>query len=74
MQIMPRTAHAVAGARAARLQEPAVNLAIGQQYLLALADDEAVDGDLIRHPGRRTAKARAGCANGWMRCATTAIR
>jgi soluble lytic murein transglycosylase len=48
MQIMPRTAHAVAGARAARLQEPAVNLAIGQEYLLALADDEAVDGDLIR--------------------------
>ena len=26
MQIMPRTAHAVAGARAARLQEPAVKL------------------------------------------------
>ncbi len=48
MQIMPRTAHAVAGARAARLQDPAVNLAIGQEYLLALADDEAVDGDLIR--------------------------
>jgi soluble lytic murein transglycosylase len=48
MQIMPRTAHAVAGARAARLQEPAVNLAIGQEYLLALAEDEAVDGDLIR--------------------------
>jgi soluble lytic murein transglycosylase-like protein len=48
MQIMPRTAHAVAGARAARLQEPAVNLAIGQEYLLALAADEAVDGDLIR--------------------------
>ena len=31
MQIMPGTAHAVAGARAARLQEPAVNLAIGQE-------------------------------------------
>jgi soluble lytic murein transglycosylase-like protein len=48
MQIMPRTAHAVAGAEAARLSEPAVNLAIGQQYLLALANDDAVDGDLIR--------------------------
>jgi soluble lytic murein transglycosylase-like protein len=48
MQIMPRTAHAVAGARAARLQEPAVNLAIGQEYLLALAADDVVDGDLIR--------------------------
>lgn len=48
MQIMPRTAHAVAGAAAARLQDPAVNLSIGQQYLLALAADDAIDGDLIR--------------------------
>jgi hypothetical protein len=48
MQIMPRTAHAVAGSQANRLQDPAVNLSIGQQYLLTLADDEAVDGDLIR--------------------------
>ena len=36
MQIMPRTAHAVAGSEANRLQDPAVNLSIGQQYLLAL--------------------------------------
>ncbi len=48
MQIMPRTASAVAGGLAAHLQEPAVNLSIGQQYLLVLADDEAIDGDLIR--------------------------
>lgn len=48
MQIMPRTAHAVAGREAARLQDPAVNLSIGQHYLLTLADDDAIDGDLIR--------------------------
>lgn len=48
MQIMPGTAQAVAGGRAEQLQDPAVNLAIGQQYLLALAQDDAIDGDLIR--------------------------
>jgi soluble lytic murein transglycosylase len=48
MQIMPETAQAVAGAAAARLQDPAVNLSIGQKYLLTLAEDDAVDGDLIR--------------------------
>src|SRR5271166_3315058 len=48
MQIMPRTAHAVAGAQANHLQDPEVNLAIGQQYLLTLAADEVIDGDLIR--------------------------
>ena len=48
MQIMPRTAYAVAGREAARLQDPAVNLSIGQQYLLVLADDDAINGDLIR--------------------------
>ena len=48
MQIMPRTAHAVAGRAAERLQDPAVNLSIGQQYMLTLADDDAIDGDLIR--------------------------
>ena len=48
MQIMPATAHAVAGGRAGQLQDPAVNLAIGQQYLLALAGDDVIDGDLIR--------------------------
>ncbi len=48
MQIMPSTAHAVAGAQASHLQEPEVNLAIGQKLVLALADDDAIDGDLIR--------------------------
>jgi soluble lytic murein transglycosylase len=48
MQIMPRTAHAVAGSQARRLQEPEVNLDIGQQYLLTLANDDAIDGNLIR--------------------------
>lgn len=48
MQIMPRTAYAVAGEAAAHLQDPAVNLTIGQQYLLVLGADEAIDGNLIR--------------------------
>ncbi len=48
MQLMPGTARAVAGGEASRLGDPAVNLDIGQRYILALADDEAVDGDLIR--------------------------
>ena len=48
MQIMPRTAHAVAGGQANHLQDPEVNLSIGQQYLLTLAADDAIDGDLIR--------------------------
>jgi soluble lytic murein transglycosylase-like protein len=48
MQLMPQTAQAVAGAQAAQLHDPALNLAIGQKYLLALAADEAIDGDLIR--------------------------
>jgi soluble lytic murein transglycosylase len=48
MQIMPRTAHAVAGGQAEKLQDPAVNLAIGQRLLLTLAGDEAIEGDLIR--------------------------
>jgi hypothetical protein len=48
MQIMPRTAHAVAGGQARRLQDPGVNLAIGQQLMLTLAEDDVIDGDLIR--------------------------
>ena len=54
MQIKPATAWTVSGARAlagmkaARLHDPAVNLAIGQRYLLQLADDDEIDGDLIR--------------------------
>lgn len=54
MQIKPASAWTVSGARAlagmqaARLHDPAVNLAVGQGYLLQLADDDAIDGDLIR--------------------------
>lgn len=48
MQLMPNTARAIAGAQAALLHDPAVNLSIGQRYLLVLAEDEAIDGNLIR--------------------------
>ena len=48
MQIMPSTAHAVAGEQAQTLQKPEVNLAIGQKLMLTLADDDVIDGDLIR--------------------------
>ncbi len=48
MQLMPRTARAVAGEQSTRLHDPAVNLAIGQRYLLVLADDDVIDGNLIR--------------------------
>ena len=48
MQIMPSTAHAVAGEQAQDLHKPEVNLAIGQQLMLTLADDDVIDGDLIR--------------------------
>lgn len=48
MQLMASTAHEVAGAQAARLQDPSVNLAVGQRLLLALATDDAVSGDLMR--------------------------
>jgi soluble lytic murein transglycosylase-like protein len=49
MQIKPMTARAVSGgAVAARLHDPAVNLAVGQQYLLQLSQDDTIDGDLIR--------------------------
>jgi peptidoglycan lytic transglycosylase len=48
MQIMPSTAYGVAGSAADRLADPAVNLSIGQRYMIALADDDVIDGDLIR--------------------------
>jgi soluble lytic murein transglycosylase len=48
MQLMPNTARAVAGKASTQLRDPAVNLAIGQRYLLVLADDDAIDGNLIR--------------------------
>lgn len=54
LQIMPVTASylvndpSLAGARQKRLHDPAVNLDIGQRYLLYLARQSAVDGDLLR--------------------------
>lgn len=48
MQVMASTAHAVAGVQAALLQDPSVNLAVGQRLLLSLATDDAVSGDLMR--------------------------
>ena len=54
MQIKPATARAVGvdpslvGVHAERLHDPAVNLAVGQRYLLQLSEDDSIDGDLIR--------------------------
>jgi soluble lytic murein transglycosylase len=48
MQLMPRTARAVAGNQGDNLHDPGANLAVGQRYLLVLADDEVIDGDLMR--------------------------
>jgi len=54
MQIKPSSAWTVSGARSlagmrtAGLRDPAVNLALGQGYLLQLADDGGIDGNLIR--------------------------
>ncbi len=54
MQIKPATARGVsgdgslAGLHVDRLHDPAVNLAVGQHYLLQLSEDDSIDGDLIR--------------------------
>lgn len=48
MQIKPSTAYTVAGSAADKLEDPAVNLTIGQKYMLTLAADDVIDGDLIR--------------------------
>ena len=49
MQIKPATADEISGPRsAARLLDPAVNLAVGQKYLLEMSRDETVQGNLIR--------------------------
>jgi soluble lytic murein transglycosylase-like protein len=54
MQIKPATARSVGGDQSLdgvhidRLHDPAVNLAVGQRYLLQLSGDESIDGDLIR--------------------------
>ncbi|WP_255568478.1 lytic transglycosylase domain-containing protein [Neoroseomonas alba] len=54
LQVMPATAAYVAGdpsfraEGAARLHDPGLSLEIGQRYLLQLAGQESVQGDLIR--------------------------
>jgi len=54
MQIKPATARAVSGDQSldgihlTRLHDPAVNLAVGQRYLVQLSEDDSIDGDLIR--------------------------
>lgn len=49
MQIKPATAANVSGRwGAVRLHDPAVNLEVGQRYLLQLSEEDVVDGDLIR--------------------------
>jgi soluble lytic murein transglycosylase len=54
MQIKPATARGVgsdgslAGVAVDRLHDPAVNLAVGQRYLLQMSEDESIDGDLVR--------------------------
>jgi soluble lytic murein transglycosylase-like protein len=48
MQLMSVTAQAVGGVDAAKLQDPAVNLAVGQQYLTFIAADDSVASDLFR--------------------------
>ncbi len=48
MQLMGVTAHSVAPDMAGHYSDPAVNLAIGQRYLLSIADDGSVNQDMIR--------------------------
>jgi tetratricopeptide (TPR) repeat protein len=49
MQLMPRTAAAMAGTRQARdrLADPEVNLGLGQRYLATLLTEEPVSGNLF---------------------------
>ena len=51
MQIMPATARgigALTANQAGRLAEPGVNLSVGQRYILVLANDPNIHGDLLR--------------------------
>jgi soluble lytic murein transglycosylase-like protein len=51
MQIMPNTAVGIGALPAGqtdKLHDPAVNLAVGQRYLLVLAADKSVRGNLLR--------------------------
>jgi soluble lytic murein transglycosylase-like protein len=50
MQLMPQTARAIGvavSAEAARLHDPAVNLALGQQYVLFLAGQDGIGSSLL---------------------------
>lgn len=47
MQIMPRTATGIGGARD-RLGEPEYNLALGQKYLAKLLEQDVVEGNLFK--------------------------
>ena len=51
MQIMPNTARGIGAlppGQLGRLTEPAVNLSVGQRYILVLANDPDIHGDLLR--------------------------
>ncbi len=51
MQLMPVTAQVVASAASlddASLHDPALNLELGQRYVILLAADDAIDGNLLR--------------------------
>lgn len=51
MQIMPNTARGIGALSAnqtGRLAEPAINLSVGQRYMLVLAEDRDIHGDLLR--------------------------
>ncbi|MCB1651482.1 MAG: lytic transglycosylase domain-containing protein [Alphaproteobacteria bacterium] len=47
MQLMPSTAHYIAGGAAGALNDPPVNLALGQAYLKHLLELEPVHGELL---------------------------
>jgi hypothetical protein len=48
MQLMGVTARSVAPDLAGHYSDPAVNMAIGQRYLLSIADDESIGQDMVR--------------------------
>ena len=47
MQLMPATARYVAGSKANFIDDPAVNLEIGQRYLQDLLNLDVVDGNIL---------------------------
>lgn len=51
MQIMPSTAQgigALTAAQTSQLTNPAINLSVGQRYIIVLANDPDIHGDLLR--------------------------